>query len=64
MPQGYGILPDEWEAGLYPDKEPLRVGARGMALNVNLPIAIWYPRAIRWVQGLDILIRMLNAPQV
>ncbi len=61
IPDGYGITPQEWETGEYPDREVLRIGARGVSLTVDLPMDIWYPRALMWVQGLDVLTRMLEA---
>ena len=52
LPEGYGIREEEWDEGEYPSVEILRTGRRRKELTVNLPDAIWRPRAERWVQGL------------
>ncbi|KAJ6455394.1 hypothetical protein C8R45DRAFT_1188039, partial [Mycena sanguinolenta] len=56
IPPGYGLLPEEWEDGVYPSYEILKSGRRGSKqLRVALPDAIWRPRAERWGRGLAIL---------
>ncbi|KAJ7732948.1 hypothetical protein DFH07DRAFT_755085, partial [Mycena maculata] len=56
IPPGYGLLPDEWENGVYPTHEILKSGGRGRReLRVKLPDAIWRPRAEMWGRGLAIL---------
>ncbi|KAJ7158390.1 hypothetical protein C8R43DRAFT_882563, partial [Mycena crocata] len=53
---GYGLLPDEWENGVYPSYEILKSGRKGgKRLRVALPDSIWRPRAKMWGQGLAIL---------
>jgi hypothetical protein len=56
IPQGYGVCPDEWSEGIYPEIEVIRSGnhKRG-ELEIGLPNAVWFPRAIRWAQALHIL---------
>lgn len=56
VPEGYGLLPTEWEDGMYPAFEILKSGRRGgKELRVALPDFIWRPRAEMWGRGLDIL---------
>ncbi|KAJ7436838.1 hypothetical protein FB451DRAFT_1061428, partial [Mycena latifolia] len=56
IPPGYGLLPDEWEDGVYPTYEIIKSGRRGMKrLRVALPDSIWRLRAEMWGRGLAIL---------
>jgi hypothetical protein len=59
IPVGYGIHPEEWEDGAYPQLEQIRVGKRrsGKSINVSLDDPIWRSRALLWVQALNILAR-------
>ncbi|KAJ7599816.1 hypothetical protein C8J56DRAFT_879593 [Mycena floridula] len=61
VPAGFGILPDEWEDGEYPSFEILRSGRRGTKeLRISLPDTIWRPRAVQWVQALDIMTQLIE----
>jgi hypothetical protein len=53
VPSGYGLAPTEWLHGEYPTQESVRVGSGHKTVNVELPVDIWWPRAVHWVQGLD-----------
>ncbi|KAJ6466902.1 hypothetical protein C8R45DRAFT_838712, partial [Mycena sanguinolenta] len=56
VPLRYGLLPSEWEDGLYPSFEILKSGRRSRKeLRIALPDFIWRPRAILWGQALDVL---------
>ncbi|KAJ6543011.1 hypothetical protein B0H19DRAFT_957835, partial [Mycena capillaripes] len=56
VPAGYGLLPDEWEDGVYPSYEIIKSGHRGgKQLRVALLDSIWRPRAEMWGRGLAIL---------
>ena len=59
-PDDYGLHSPEWDEDAYPEEEPIRVGTRGKSMDIPLPSAIWFPRAVKWVQGLDILTRFLD----
>jgi hypothetical protein len=59
IPDGYHVLATEWNDSNYPAYESIRVGCRGKNLVVELPEAIWLPRAIAWAQGLHIMQTML-----
>ncbi|KAJ6552913.1 hypothetical protein B0H19DRAFT_949233, partial [Mycena capillaripes] len=60
QPEGYGILPDEWEEEGYGEVETIRTGTNGKELVVVLPRNDWFPRAVQWVQALDLLTRVLH----
>lgn len=60
LPDDYGILEDEWEEEDYPEIEIIRPGTKGKELAVILPRDYWFPRAVRWVQGLDLMTRVLH----
>jgi hypothetical protein len=55
IPPGYGILPCEWEDGVYPSIEVLRTGRRGKYIQVSLDDSIWRDRAVLWCQALAVL---------
>lgn len=59
IPSGYGLRANEWEDETYPEAEFLQVGARRTALTIELPYDVWYPRAVAWGKGLDLLNTML-----
>ena len=59
IPSGFGMLPDEWENGLYPTIQAIPSGRRGSRqLEIGLPDPIWRPRSEKWVQALDIMMKM------
>ncbi|KAI9068679.1 hypothetical protein FKP32DRAFT_1561177, partial [Trametes sanguinea] len=58
LPAGYGIQQAEWE-GAYPDVEYIKRGRNRHLVTVPLPFVVWWPRAVAWVQGLDIMMRIL-----
>lgn len=61
VPVGYNILPHEWDNGIYPSIEVIRTGRRGRReITVGLDDEIWRPRAILWVQAVDVLTRVLD----
>ncbi|KAF8531103.1 hypothetical protein JB92DRAFT_3167860 [Gautieria morchelliformis] len=51
IPAGYGLDMLEWDGGEYPASELIRFG-RKKEIIVDLPLAIWMPWALAWVQGL------------
>jgi hypothetical protein len=62
VPDGYGILPEEWDEDDYPNFEIIRTGRRGTKqLRISLPDEIWRPRAEQWVQGLYAMTRILES---
>jgi hypothetical protein len=56
IPQGYGVLPGEWEGGVYPEIEVIQSGNRKRGeLEIGLPNDVWFPRALQWAQALHIM---------
>ena len=55
IPSSYGVLPEEWTDGLYPDTEQLIVGRKRKPITLLLADPIWKAQAIQWVQGLSVL---------
>jgi hypothetical protein len=60
IPEGYGVLECEWEDVAYPETEAINLGSRGKQIVVELPKAIWLSRAISFVQGLDVMTRLIS----
>ncbi|KAF8607736.1 hypothetical protein BDV93DRAFT_278056 [Ceratobasidium sp. AG-I] len=55
-PSGYGVLAAEWEDGLYPEIEVIKVGKRRKGVHeIVLPCHVWLPRALRWARALHVL---------
>lgn len=62
IPAGYGMRPEEWDDGSYPDVEVLRTrkkGGKEMVLKLDNPV--WKRRAELWVQGLNVLHHCLHS---
>ncbi|KAJ7175566.1 hypothetical protein C8R46DRAFT_1030603 [Mycena filopes] len=64
VPEGYGVIEDEWEDGSYPSMEAINPGTRGKEIVVELPRDIWLPRTVLFAQGLDALERSLELQPV
>ncbi|KAG1848385.1 hypothetical protein C8R48DRAFT_610934 [Suillus tomentosus] len=61
IPEGFGVLPHEWDGDEYPSHEIIRSGRQGTKeLRIPLPDFIWRPRAIKWCQALDVMFRLLE----
>ena len=61
VPDGYGILPEEWDDDGYPTYEILKVGRRGTKqLRIALPHEIWKSRAELWTQALVVMTGLLE----
>ncbi|KAG1722056.1 hypothetical protein EDB19DRAFT_1646053, partial [Suillus lakei] len=61
IPDGFGILPHEWDDDEYPSHEIIQSGRQGTKeLRIPLPDFIWRPRAIQWCQALDVMVRLLE----
>jgi hypothetical protein len=52
IPDGFGVLSNEWDAGGYPTFESIAVGRCAKKITIELPQLVWLPRAIAWAQGL------------
>ncbi|KAK7678905.1 hypothetical protein QCA50_018045 [Cerrena zonata] len=61
IPEEYGILENEWEENGYPTVETIQSGRRRRReITLGLPDNIWRPRAILWIQAVDIMTRILG----
>ncbi|KAJ7497850.1 hypothetical protein B0H11DRAFT_1715680 [Mycena galericulata] len=60
LPEDYGVREEEWDGEDYPETEVIRPGTRGKEIVVVLRREEWFPRAIQWVQALDIMTRVLS----
>ncbi|KAJ7793638.1 hypothetical protein B0H14DRAFT_3559579 [Mycena olivaceomarginata] len=45
IPAGFGVAEAEWDDGIYNSV-------------VALPFAIWWPRAVSWTQGLELMLHI------
>lgn len=59
LPDGYGLTPEELDGATYPVRESIHLGRGGKKISVVLPLEMWWPRAVRWAQGLELMTRIL-----
>jgi hypothetical protein len=53
IPPNLGVSAEELHDFPYPDSHTLFIGKKKRNSNkISLPIEIWFPRAVRWAQGL------------
>ncbi|GBE84083.1 hypothetical protein SCP_0600610 [Sparassis crispa] len=58
IPDGYGVTPTEWQDGVYPEEEVIRMGRKKKGLVIALPSVVWLPRAVLWAQAVEIMTRL------
>ncbi|KAG6376026.1 hypothetical protein JVT61DRAFT_1990 [Boletus reticuloceps] len=58
IPVGYGVAEEEWPDGTYPEVEVISVGRSREQYQVELPFAVWWPHAVLWAKGLDVMTRV------
>lgn len=56
IPEAMGVGEAEWEDEVYPETEAVKVGRKDVA--IDLPFTIWWPRAVKWAQGLEIMVKI------
>jgi hypothetical protein len=62
--EGFGVLPNEWEDGVYPEFEALAVGrGRRKEICMTLPSEVWLPQARLWAQGLEVMVHILMSEE-
>ncbi|KAK6983886.1 Integrase catalytic domain-containing protein [Favolaschia claudopus] len=59
IPTNFGVAQSEWEGNSYGETEFVKVGRKDV--EIALPFDIWWPRAVLWAQGMEIMIRMQEA---
>ncbi|KAJ6524109.1 hypothetical protein DFH09DRAFT_937428, partial [Mycena vulgaris] len=59
IPQHFGVAEAEWEERYYGETETVKVGRK--EVSIQLPFDIWWPRAVGWAQGLEIMVRIQAA---
>ncbi|KAJ6498199.1 hypothetical protein DFH09DRAFT_945531, partial [Mycena vulgaris] len=59
IPNHLGVAEDEWEGRFYGETETVKIGRK--EVQITLPFEIWYPRAVSWAQGLEIMVRLQAA---
>jgi hypothetical protein len=59
IPSGYGVAQEEWPEYGYPSNETIKVGRGKKSVTVDLPTEVWWPHAVRWVQALDLMYRVV-----
>ncbi|KAJ7934971.1 hypothetical protein B0H13DRAFT_1591207 [Mycena leptocephala] len=56
IPIGMGVAEGEWEDGFYAETEAVKVGRKD--IEIPLPFRVWWPRAVTWAQGLEIMAKI------
>ncbi|KAJ7476048.1 hypothetical protein FB451DRAFT_1463400, partial [Mycena latifolia] len=59
IPENFGVAEGDWEQPYYGESETVKVGRK--EVEIALPFEIWWPRAVAWVQGLEIIVRIQAA---
>lgn len=56
VPSHYGVSEEEWpEVGVYGTFERIQRGRNNRHIDVELPFSVWWPRAVKWAQGLELM---------
>ncbi|KAH9853328.1 hypothetical protein C2E23DRAFT_729043 [Lenzites betulinus] len=63
VPEHYRLRESEWPDGEYGKYAHIKLGQQGSTAVVDLPFAVWLPRAVLWAQGLEIMSRLLLAKE-
>lgn len=58
VPSGYGLHPDEDGYRGYDEIETIEIGRK--ASQLHLPIEVWKPRTVLWLQSLELMYKILN----
>lgn len=59
IPMHLGVAEAEWEDHFYPETEMVKIGRK--EVEIVLPFPIWWPRAVAWAQGLELMVRIQAA---
>lgn len=63
VPEHYGLREAEWPEGGYGEHEYIALGRQRRRVTVDLPFTVWWPRAVLWAQGLEIMSRLILAEE-
>ncbi|KAJ6603888.1 hypothetical protein B0H10DRAFT_1656878, partial [Mycena sp. CBHHK59/15] len=53
IPEHFGVAVAEWEEAFYGETENVKIGRK--EVEIVLPFAVWWPRAVAWAQGLELM---------
>jgi hypothetical protein len=56
IPDGLGVAENEWGGSFYGETETFKVGRK--QVEIQLPFAMWWPRAVAWAQALEVMVRI------
>lgn len=59
IPENLGVAEVDWEDRFYGETETVKIGRKDV--EIVLPFEIWWPRAVVWAQGLEIMVRIQMA---
>ena len=59
VPLHFGVSSAEWVDGSYGDIETITFGRGGRQEDLELPFTTWWPRAVAWAQGLELMTAIL-----
>lgn len=59
IPKHLGVAEDEWQERFYGETENVKIGRK--EVQIVLPFLIWFPRAVAWAQGLELMVRIQAA---
>ncbi|KAJ7886279.1 hypothetical protein B0H13DRAFT_1628024 [Mycena leptocephala] len=55
----FGVAEAEWEEPFYGETENVKVGRKDV--EIVLPFEVWYPHAVAWAQGLELMVHIQAA---
>ncbi|KZT18951.1 hypothetical protein NEOLEDRAFT_1079022, partial [Neolentinus lepideus HHB14362 ss-1] len=58
IPEGFGVHEAEWDEEGYPEFQSIRSGRK--YVDIPLPFAVWWPRAVSWAQGLSVFTHFMD----
>ncbi|KAJ7727446.1 hypothetical protein DFH07DRAFT_719784, partial [Mycena maculata] len=53
IPNHFGVAEDEWEEPFYGETENVKIGRK--EVEIVLHFEVWWPRAVAWAQGLELM---------
>ena len=64
IPMCYGVTEAEWSEDGYGTYEFISLGRHGRQVTIELPFSVWWPRAVAWTQGLDLMNRLMHVQEM